>query len=335
MVSIRKHDYQAWLVPHAEGTLDAARVARLEAQMARDPELSEEAQRVRAVTAQLRRAAALSTAEADLRLALDPAPLWPNVQERLAARPRRLPRPMWWAGGACAASLALAALLLHGPLSGIGTRQMPPSAPVRTANAGGASLSTAQNAVRARHKKAGHRLYARPTRLAFSAVKPLPPARPAAHFPVPPPALTPALPASAPGDAAPSARTAVALGDGSGHFRLASPVPDALPIPRARPAAAPDERTSPDAPTSDKTAPPLGDSTETQARPAPDTDTAASTPAAPPLPTASHSRKSRSRHPYRRHHFRHQAVPVAAPASESSPAAPAAAPLGPRNPRVL
>lgn len=335
MVSIRKHDYQAWLVPYAEGTLDAARTALLEAQMARDSELSEEAQRVRATAARLRRVAALSTAEADPRLALDPIPLWPRVQARLARTPRRLPRPMWWAGGLCAASLALAALLLHGELHGMGGLQTPPPAPVRTANAGVASLSTAQNAVRARHKKAGHRLYARPTRLAFSAVKPLPPARPAAHFPVPPPALTPALPASAPGDAAPSARTAIALGDGSGHFRLASPVPDALPIPRARPAAAaPDERTSPDASTSDKTAP-LGDSTETQTRPAPDTDTAASTPAAPPLPTASHSRKSRSRHPYRRHHFRHQAVPVAAPASETSPAAPDAAPLGPRNPRVL
>lgn len=331
MLPARKHNYQAWLVPYAEGTLDAARAARLEAQLARDPVLSEEARRVRAVAASLRRAAALSTSKADPRLALDPAPLWPGVQERLTARPRRPQRLLPWAGGACAASLALAALLLHGTVSGVGRVQTPPAAPVRTANAGSAPLSGPQTDARLRHKKAGHRLHARPAHLAFIPAKLLMPMRPASRFPVQAQVPVPALPASAPVDTAPSAHTAVALGDGSAHFRLASPVHDALPITHARPSAAlPEERTSEN--DSAQTAPmPPGAAAQTQAIPASAPDDAASSSAASPMPAPHPARKKHRHRGHRRHHSR----PRAAPASDIAPAVPASATPSPRNPRVL
>lgn len=331
MLPARKHDYQAWLVPYAEGTLDAARAGSLEAQMARDPVLSEEARRVRAVAAQLRRAAALSTSEADPRLALNPAPLWPGVQERLAHTPRHLPRPMWWAGGMCAASLALAALLLHGTVSGVGRVQTPPAAPVRTANTGSAPLSGTQTDARLRHKKTGHRLHARPAHLAFIPAKLLMPMRPASRFPVQAQAPVPALPASAPVDTAPSAHTAAALGDGSAHFRLASPVHDALPITRARShAAMPEERTSEN--DSAQTAPtPPGAAAQTQTAPASTPDDAASSSAAPSAPAPHPARKTHRHRGHRRHHSR----PRAASASDIAPATPSVVPPTVHNPRVL
>ncbi len=332
MLPARKHNYEAWLVPYAEGTLDAARAALLEARMARDPRLAAEADRVRTVTAQLCQAAALSTSEADPRLALDPASLWPGVQRRLASNPRRLLRPAHWIGGVCAASFALGVLLLHGLLSGMGPRQTPLPARLRTANAGSVSGAGSQASARQRRKKAGRRLHARPVHLASSTARPLTPARTAAHFPVPPPELnTSALPAPVPSPAAPSAHTAVAWGDGSAHFRLASPVHDTLQEGRPRTDTdSSDERTGPASPAPDKPAlPDNAAQTPTASAPAP--NAAASAPMPPSVPPRNHARKM-PRHQVR---HRHQTRPPAAPASEFSPPPPAAATPAPHNPRIL
>jgi len=323
MISGRKHNYQAWLIPYAEGTLDAARTALLEAQMARDPALSAEAGQVRAVNAQLRRAAALNTSEGDPRLALAPAPLWPGVQKRLAHRPRRLPRPAQWAGGACAASLALCALLLYVSLPGIGTRQTPLPAPLRTATAGGAAAANASASARMRRKKTGRRPHARPMPLALRPPKlPMP-----AHLADRPPPLpsfspAPALPALVPSSAAPSARAAVAWKDGSAQFRLASPVQDALPENSSRPA-------------SDTLADPAGANTPAPDKPAPpdtapprqaDPDASASASIPSPAAAQEHARKTYRHHLSRRHYSRHPAAPNTAPVTGLPPAKPVAVP---------
>lgn len=327
MILGRKHNPKAWLVPYAEGTLDAARAAHLEAQIARDPALALEARRVRATTARLRAVAAQNPAEADPRLALDPASLWPAVRPRLAAAaPRHRPRPALWAGGACAAGLALAALLLHGVPSGVSTAPLPPAPFVRVAAGDPVPVPPAISA-RTRRKKAGHRIPARPASALLLASKTAPPARVAvlplaAPLPLDPPAL-PDTPMPVP--ATPHARTAVALGSGSAQFRLASPVPAVPPGDSVRRAAAS---------TADQ------DDTDTSARPASPDSTApariaaapvpeieVSAPAAPPPP----ARKARQhRH---RHHARHRhAAPAAATPAASSAVVPL--PLS-SNPRVL
>jgi len=326
MLPSRTHNYGAWLVPYAEGTLDPARAALLEAQLARDPALSAEAAKVHRVTAQLRQAAAPSTSEADPRLALDPASLWPGVQSRLALKPLRRSRPARWAVGVCAASLALAAWLLHGPLSGSGRGQTPFPAPLRLTRGNGAATPVPISAARTRHKKRGRRTLSRPTYLALSPSNLPMPAPPAVRPQSPPPdPVSPALPG--PNPAAPSAHTAVALEDGSAHFRLASPVHDALPESRPRPASdIPAGPTNEDAPPPDRPAP-SDTAPRVQTGPAPAQDSSAAAP--------SHARKAHRHRPRRRHTAHHHAVPPATPALDVSPAAPAAPAPTPRNPRIL
>lgn len=332
----RKYRYQAWLVPYAEGTLDDARTAHLEAQLARDPALASEAHRVRAAVAQLRRAAAQSMADTDPRLALDPAPLWPGVQKRLTAKPRRLPRSAPWAGGICAASLALGALLLHGLPHGIGTVQTPPPVPVRVANTNDASAFMPETAARMRRKKAGRRTHSRPARPAPGASEMLPPARLAARSPAPPPeASAPALPALAPAPAAPPAHAAVALEDGSAQFRLASPVPKTSLESRPRPASdMPTARPQADAPRQDTPAP-TDSPAQAQNDPTTTRDGSASAPAAASLTLPRYARKTHRHRPRRRHASRRPAAPAAVPAPASSPATPTAVPPSPHSSRAI
>lgn len=297
MLPSRTHNYQAWLVPYAEGTLDSARAALLEAQMARDPALSAEAAKVHRITAQLRQAAALSASEADPRLALDPASLWPGVQARLALKPLRRSRPARWAVGVCAAALALCALLLYPLLFGVGTRQTQFPAPLRLTRGNDALTSVPISAARARHKKKGRRTLSRPTHLALSPSK-LPMPAPLAGRPpsLPPDPVSPALPAPVPNPAAPSAHTAVALEDGSAHFRLASPVHDALPESRPRPASDPLAGRPPEDTPAQNTPAPPGAAAQTQSDPA----SAQDTPALMPASTPGHARKMHRHRPRRR-----------------------------------
>lgn len=332
MVSIRKHNFQAWLVPHAEGTLDAARTALLEAQMARDPALAAEAARVRGVTAHLHQAASLNTSEADPRLALDPIPLWPRVQARLARTPRRLPRSMGWAGGLCAASLALAALLLHGELHGMGGLQTRPPVPVRLSKENGAAGSVPGNVAHARHKKKGRRTLSRPTHLALVPSK-LPALGPTAeHLSLVSPNLSPPnLPAPSPAADASSAHTAVVLEDGSAHFRLASPVHEIQPQIRPRPASdTPAASTGEDAPAAARPTPP-DTAPQTQDDPAP----AQESPTTPLAVTHSHARKTHGHRRFGRHHPPHPAASSTAPPTADAVPKPAAAPTSSHAARAI
>ncbi len=314
-------NYEAWLVPYAEGTLDAARAALLEARLARDPALAAQAETVRVVTARLRQAAAQNTAEADPRLSLFPAPLWPGVQARLAPMPRRPVRRLQWAGGACAAGLTLGALLLHGSLSGMGTRQTPPAVPARTASADSGLSPAPGDAARLPRKKKGRRVYARPLRLVLGKPKALPPMRLAARSPLAPPRLpAPSLPTPAPVSAVPSARTAVAVG--AAHFRLASPVhedkPDTLPRPASDASAG---RANEDQPASDTPISPAG-TMQAQDSSASTQDAPALAPVTPPLPASRHARTLHRHRARQRHHGHRHAAPAAVPASAVSPATP-------------
>lgn len=323
----RPHNCQAWLVPYAEGTLDPLRAALLEARLARDPALAAELAAIRAVTACLRTAGAHSTAEADPRLSLDPAPLWLGVQRRLTSVPRRLPRTAPWAGGVCAAALALGALLMHGSWPAGKTRHMPLAPPARVANARGAAFSPPAYAPHARHKKTGRRIASRPTHPAFGKSKTALATRLADR---PKAALLPrpdaVLPAPTPAPDAPSPRTAVAWNAGQARFRLASPVREdklgsaahtaegTFPSRQETNAPLPDNAVPSESP-----APASGDKAADQELPA-----AASLDAPTPAPRAAHkTHRRRLRH---RHHVRRYAASgaVAMPPVPVTPAGGAA-----------
>lgn len=111
---LMKNWYKSWLVPFAEGSLDARRRAKLEARLAGDPALAAEAEAVRRTVRRLREA---SQEENGGATPAAPAPsAWPQIEARLRPARRTAARPWLWAGGLCAAT-SLAWATLWGPLT--------------------------------------------------------------------------------------------------------------------------------------------------------------------------------------------------------------------------
>lgn len=109
--------YQEWLVPYLEGTLDLERRALLEARLATDSVLAQEVEALRSTVGHLREAAARHrAAKAATRPAQ--ADLWPRLRTRLAspAPPLPLISPRVWWGTGLAAACGLALVLVWEPL---------------------------------------------------------------------------------------------------------------------------------------------------------------------------------------------------------------------------
>lgn len=106
--------YYTWLIPYLENALDAEQRRMLEARLAEDPGLAAELESLRRAEPRLRQmAASLRRTEP---VAAPGVSVWPRLREQLDAHPVR-PRPapaFWWAGGLCAASaLVLAVISFH------------------------------------------------------------------------------------------------------------------------------------------------------------------------------------------------------------------------------
>ncbi len=108
-MNLWRRRYRAWIVPYAEGTLDARRAATLEAWLAHDPVLAAEAEAERRIVARLRDAAQ------GVGMAPGDKDLWPGIAARLEPR-RSLVRPLLLVGGLSAAATSLAWATLWGPL---------------------------------------------------------------------------------------------------------------------------------------------------------------------------------------------------------------------------
>lgn len=310
--------YRAWLVPYTEGALDPARTAALEAQLARDPALAAEAEALRAVANRLRQSAQGVASDADPRLSLAPAPLWPGVRARLdPPRPRPAPR-LLWAWGLCMAMLMLAIWLWHGPPRS--PRQMSMSAPRPLRAAVNLPVPSTETLRRVRHaprRAAGYAHMAKRrlptlTRAAAS------PRRLLARGETPKPDDNAPLPSAAalPADA-PQARNAVQISGTPTRFRLASPLRDApraadpvRPVPWDAPGTT---RLSPVAPTDASASAQSEAPNAPAATAAVDGDSTAPTRAVPHRP---HRRHARRRHGHR-----------TMPASKAPADVPASAPV--------
>ena len=99
-------------MPYLEGELDETRTAELSARLATDPEMAEEAERLRHTLSHLRQSAT-RTPDTAANSAV-PADLWPRLHARLEpAPPPRRPAQTWWmAGVGATAAMAFAAIWL-------------------------------------------------------------------------------------------------------------------------------------------------------------------------------------------------------------------------------
>lgn len=218
-----RHRYQSWLVPYVEGTLDARRRAKLEAQFRRDPSLAAEAEAHRRVATKVRDVSHAAESESDTA----ESTVWPAIQSRLKPRKRRV-APLMLAGGLCAAACVLAFVTLHGPASRFSKSALP-QAPISSAIANNRPGMTASKKLDTRLHKPSHHA----PRHANAVVA----ERPKAHQPEKHPAAAVQESAPMPTDSNlassdanttdmdanhdggyPAARLAVG---GSGHFRLA------------------------------------------------------------------------------------------------------------------
>lgn len=110
--------YQEWLVPYLEGTLDSERRALLEARLATDSVLASEVEALRSTVGHLREIAARHRAANNLAAPARPD-LWPRLRSRLEApAPARpfLPPRVWWGTG-LAAACGLAVVAVWNPLA--------------------------------------------------------------------------------------------------------------------------------------------------------------------------------------------------------------------------
>ena len=111
----RNTRYSEWLLPYLEGGLDEARRAQLEARLAVDPALADEARRLAQTLGGLRGAASRAPRPENASV---PADLWPHLRARLVLDPAPRPRARaWWLAGVGApavAALIVAAFWLPG-----------------------------------------------------------------------------------------------------------------------------------------------------------------------------------------------------------------------------
>ena len=127
----RNTQYSEWLLPYLEGGLEEAQRAFLEARLAQDPALAEEARRLARTLGGLRGVAARAPRPDNAQV---PADLWPHLRARLVLDPAPpSPRPRaWWVAGVgapAAAALIVAAFWLPG----WHTPPLPPSVPRQAA----------------------------------------------------------------------------------------------------------------------------------------------------------------------------------------------------------
>ncbi len=110
--------YQEWLVPYLEGTLDSERRTLLEARLATDSVLAQEVEALRSTVGHLRETAARHRA-AQTATRPAQADLWPRLRTRLEspAPPRPLAAPRVWWGTGLAAACGLALVLVWQPFA--------------------------------------------------------------------------------------------------------------------------------------------------------------------------------------------------------------------------
>lgn len=113
---LRNTRYSEWLLPYLEGGLDEARRAQLEARLAVDPALADEARRLARTVGGLRGVASRMPRPDNASV---PADLWPHLRARLVLdpAPSRPRARAWWLAGVgapAAAALIVAAFWLPG-----------------------------------------------------------------------------------------------------------------------------------------------------------------------------------------------------------------------------